>query len=332
MGRSRRAPWLPLLALAGALAGACTPPTVSSDAGTSVAQACADVAYARCSHLAACSSWAITARYGSETVCDQGLVAFCVNDFAAPSSGRNVAKAESCAAAVSSWACVDDVVGQNPPPECQTAGGTLGQGASCALNDQCATGRCQFPAGGACGVCGPPVATGDPCSDPADCGSGFSCSSDTKTCAPLVAAGGACGFGMPCLDGLHCVGASGGDAGTLGTCQQSATTPGAACDPAGAQCNNYAGLTCDTQSKQCRTATFGGGGQPCGLVGTGVVYCTAGLCLGSGTSYACQAYAGVGGPCDVASGPGCISPARCVVTGGAGTSGTCAIPDASKCP
>jgi len=319
-----------VLTLVGAVAAACTPPTVSNDAGASVAQACADVAYARCSRIATCSSWAIAARYGSEAACEKGLVAFCQNDFAAPSSGRNVAKAEACAAAVPTWACADDLVGQNPPPECQPQAGGLGQGSPCAFNDQCTSARCQFPPGGACGACAPPVATGDPCSDPADCGGGFSCSSDTSTCAPFVVAGGACGFGMPCLDGLRCVGAS-GDGGTLGTCQESVTTPGAACDPAGAQCSNYAGLTCDTQSKQCTTATFVGGGQPCGLVGTGVVYCTAGLCVGSGSTYACQAFSDLGGPCDVAAGPGCVQPARCIVTGGAGTSGACAIPDATKC-
>jgi hypothetical protein len=146
-----------------------------------------------------------------------------------------------------------------------------------------------------------------------------------------VAAGGACGVGLPCLDGLRCVGAS-ADAGTHGTCQQSVTTAGAPCDPAGAQCSNFAGLTCDTQSKVCTTAALVGDGQPCGLVGTGIVYCAAGLCVGSGSTFTCQGYSDVGGPCDLAAGPGCISPARCVVTGGAGTSGSCAIPDATKCP
>jgi hypothetical protein len=327
--------WLVLALPPGvALLLACTPPTVSADAGLTVEQTCANSAYARCSRIQACSTFAVATRYGSAATCEADIKAFCINAFAAPSSGRTVAASEACVAAFPTWACVDDLVNQNPPPACQAVAGQLSDGSPCAFGDQCQSTHCLISLGAACGTCAPPAAAGDPCADPSDCGLGSSlgCTTDAKKCAAWVGAGGACGSGAPCVDGLRCVGAS-SDGGTQGTCEVSVSTPGGACDPSGAQCSQYAGLACDTQSQQCVTASLVGAGQPCGLVGTALVYCKAGACVPTGTGTStCQAYSDVGGPCDVASGPGCISPSRCVVaSGGSATSGTCTILDGTKC-
>jgi hypothetical protein len=45
---------------------------------------------------------------------------------------------------------------------------------------------------------------------------------------------------------------------------------------------------------------------------------------------ACVAFATEGNPCDVAKGPGCLWPARCVTVDG-GTSGACAVPSTTTC-
>jgi hypothetical protein len=84
----------------------------------------------------------------------------------------------------------------------------------------------------------------------------------------------------------------------------------------------------------CAMVQIVSAGQPCGTVNNQGAFCEAqGNCVGAtnGMPGTCRAASALGGPCDLAKGPGCINPSRCVAASGGGTSGTCQVPDASAC-
>ncbi len=114
-------------------------------------------------------------------------------------------------------------------------------------------------------------------------------------------------------------------------------TSGAACVPnqsTGPGCDANYGLHCEASLKTCQAIQYVGDGNPCGVLGGGVVA----ECLGGGMCViptgtkmgVCKAPASDGSPCDTANGPPCLTPARCVVAA-TGTAGTCIVPDATTC-
>jgi hypothetical protein len=320
---------VPLLA-ALLLFGACTPPTVSSG-GPGPQQACADDAYNRCSHLQTCSPTGVLHRYGSESVCQTTFEQYCEALLAAPSTGSTPAGIETCAQAISNWSCADYVTSQNAPPECKFSTGPIANGGPCAFPGQCQSSFCAIPPGSPCGTCAPAPRAGDSCAQLASCGPGFTCTTDTQQCEVAGGQGAPCGTGAPCRDDMACVG-SVPDAGTPGTCQADVTTQGAPCtSPPG--CYFYGGLTCDPGSKQCAPIQLAPAGQPCGLVGGQQANCLAGECEGNSgpTPGTCVTYPQLGQACDIASGPICMPPGRCIVGSGSGTAGTCAVPDGTAC-
>jgi hypothetical protein len=105
-------------------------------------------------------------------------------------------------------------------------------------------------------------------------------------------------------------------------------------------CDGTNGLFCGgtTGSKTCMAITYVTAGMPCGdLSSTSHAECIAGGCYtatgsaGSGETGTCKADAADGTACDSVLGPGCITPARCVLTGDGGSVGTCEIPLGSTC-
>src|SRR5579863_3402545 len=72
-------------------------------------------------------------------------------------------------------------------------------------------------------------------------------------------------------------------------------------------------------------------GQYVGCVAGGC-YTTSGVAVGSDQG-TCKPFASDNGACDIVVGPGCLLPARCVVSGGdaSSTGGTCVVPVASMC-
>jgi hypothetical protein len=94
-----------------------------------------------------------------------------------------------------------------------------------------------------------------------------------------------------------------------------------------------------TTAGSCASFLYATDGQPCGFkAGTPGTYT---LCIGGSGGATCWIPTGMnagtckvdgleGTPCDIANGPGCIVPARCIITGG-GTAGTCRIADATMC-
>jgi hypothetical protein len=301
----------------------------SGDAGITLARACADGAFARCSRLQTCSASALQFRYGDLHTCETLFQDSCLEINTAPSTGTTTATIEACAQAISgpSWSCGDYLVNQNPPPACSRQSGSLPNGSPCGLGQQCQSAFCSIAAGQMCGTCAAAPQPGDSCANLTDCGPVLNCIPASQKCEGYALIGGACSPGLPCAVGLACVGYN-VQSDTTGTCQPESTTADAGCSFQGAGCDVFAGLSCNAQTQTCGTALVVGAGAACGLVANQEAYCAA---AGTCVEGACQASAGVGEPCDVANGPSCITLARCVLGGDGGTSGTCRIPSASTC-
>jgi hypothetical protein len=335
------------LAVQGALA--CSPATIASapvdagsetdamatmdagDAGVSIARACADNAFARCSLLQTCSTSALEFRFGDLRTCQALYQQSCLGIMNAPSSGQSIAGIEACVQELSppasKWSCGDYLFNQNPPPDCQVPAGALANGAPCALSQQCQSAFCSIADGKMCGTCAPALQAGDSCAGLAGCPRTYSCVTASQKCQGFVNMGGSCSPSLPCAASLMCVGYS-AQSNAPGTCQPEVSTPHAACSFGGAGCDVFAGLSCNAQTQTCETAQIVGPGVACGLVANQQAYCaSAGTCVDG----QCQGSAPVGAPCDLVAGPACITLARCIVDADGGTSGTCQVSNASSC-
>ena len=190
-----------VLAVAFALSAACSPANVAApfDAGEDVApnaeggitsaQACKDSAYAQCSRLQQCSPTAMQLRHGDIATCEKNMAGNCLNAQSAPSSGATPATAEACAGAAASWACNDFIFNQKIPPGCQESNGSLPNGASCSVRQQCQSGFCALPSGGACGKCAAVPPSGASCAETI-CPQSLTCVSPSMTCATFAFGGG----------------------------------------------------------------------------------------------------------------------------------------------
>ena len=170
------------------------------------------------------------------------------------------------------------------------------------------------------------------------CGPVLSCNSLSSTCLSPAGAMASCAPDQACTPGDVCVGQNAAT-GVSGTCQLAVGSLGGACSSSTNECDFYAGLTCDTQSMQCVAAQLVGAGQACNYVAAaGRVDVLRGrrpmpsAPLTPGTQGTCAGSAPVGGACDLAAGPFCIEPSRCIVGSAGGTGGTCQIPDGTMCP
>jgi hypothetical protein len=305
--------------------------------------------------------------YGSKAMCLTRQALNCTNALNAPDNGNSPAKIEACVVALADTNCTE-FFDNEPPIEC-TPTGPRPAGATCTFNGQCMSGQCNGTKNTVCGTCGPAPAVGADCSD-STCADGDRCIGSTSLCQAIVASGGTCDSGHPCDRGFSCVGENGKTA-TPGTCGPAATGIGSPCGGTMPGCDGTRGLFCGgpNGAKTCMrviypgyngsvsadggsaTATDGGGsdagsapttptGTPCGILADGSkVGCVAGNCYtatGPATGSdlgTCKPFANDGEPCDTTVGPGCMFPARCVVSGGGdgGTAGTCVVPVATMC-
>jgi hypothetical protein len=160
-------------------------------------------------------------------------------------------------------------------------------------------------------------------------------------CEPYGALNGSCDANDPCGYGLFCVGAT-ASTSTPGTCQMAVETLGAACGGGTMPgCDTTSNLFCGgtAGAKTCMPITYVTDGMPCGdLSTTSRAECTAGACYtttgpaGSGDTGTCKANAADGTACDIVLGPGCVTPARCVLSGAdGGSAGLCQIPLGATC-
>jgi hypothetical protein len=315
---------------------ACSPASVGpADAGPSSDKACSDSAYARCTRLQACSPTEVQLRYGDLGTCESVSTAYCMNNLAAPSTGATPSSIEACVQAIPNWDCGDYMLSQNVPPECQTTPGGLPAGAACAFPGQCQSAFCAIVPGAGCGTCAPVPQPGDGCLELASCGLTLACDGTPPTCLAPAQPMAVCIPGQSCTVGNECVGENSAT-GASGTCKLAVETAGAACSPTVGECDFFAGLTCNTMTMQCVAAQFGGAGQPCNYVASANVtmFCAAGgKCIAAtpGAQGTCSGSSTIGGPCDLAVGPTCVTPSRCIVGSEGGTGGTCQVPDGTMC-
>jgi hypothetical protein len=318
----------------------------SEDGGQSVSadQACGDNAHDRCTRLQECSAEQMTVDYGSEGACETRLKLNCLNAIAAPSSGNTAARSEACAQAYATESCTD-LLDDNPPPSCVQATGSLANGEPCAFPGQCQTGFCAIVPGAGCGTCAAAPVAGASCLTLTTCGQVLSCITSVTTCSSFAPQGEPCSKSALCGTGLYCVGSTNT---TPGTCDSAVEDAGAPCDPAaknGPGCDRQQGLTCSSVTRSCAPLPpYAVAGQPCGTIDGVLVVCGgAGVCNATGADagpdaapdasppFTCVVPAADSAECNLAVGPGCLSPARCIAADG-GVSGTCQFPNADLCP
>jgi hypothetical protein len=306
---------------------------MGADAGITADQACNDFAKASCALLDQCRKHGTANAYGTLGACVQRTHDNCVRGLMAVGNPDDPAGVESCAIALPTETC-DQYLQNTPVAACAGGHGSLATGAGCAFDGQCQTGFCGIPKGSLCGKCANAPAAGDSCAMVTACGHGMVCT-PMQVCEPWVLATGACdNMTKVCAPGLTCVIPMGM---MQGTCTAEASTVGATCDnrrQTAAACDPNQAVFC-ASSKMCVAINYVGAGAPCGaqMMASGDNVCTgASACFspGGGMPAMCVADAVEGGACDLMIGPACMSPARCVVTGG-GASGTCALPDGTMC-
>lgn len=300
--------------------------------GSSSVQACTDLARARCARTAACSNGtAITRTYGDMSTCLAREQLTCTIGQAAPQTGGSPITAEQCAAALARISCAD-LFGNNPPVECINKG-MRSNGARCTLAGQCASTYCLGNKTSTCGTCGDAPPSGISC-DNESCARQQICTARSQTCQKVAQLGETCdNFTLLCAADLGCNIASGA---TTGTCAQTIATLGAPCGGALGSCDGTLGLTCT--NKTCVAIDYAGDGMPCGnftvggfgACGAGGSCYTANGIAQSGEMGVCKAAAADGHACDTVLGPPCLTPARCIVSGG-GSKGICTVPSSASC-
>jgi hypothetical protein len=307
----------------------------STSSSVSAVKACTDLAQALCAKRAACTSGTgILRANGDMNTCVSREELTCTIALAAPATGNNPDLVETCVTAYATYSCTDFLNG-NPPSACVPAGPRPND-AACTFNGQCASAYCARDKNSTCGACAAAPAPGDSCVS-SNCGHDQICVDSTMTCSQFGDINSACSTDAPCGVGLTCVGAT---ASVAGSCQVAIAIAGQSCGgQGGSGCDVSLGLYCGgtTGAKTCMTMTYGANGAPCGLMADGTrAGCKAGACFtATGIAAAsdagtCKADAADGAACDLQIGPQCAAPARCVASG-AGTAGTCTVPDATTC-
>jgi len=180
--------------------------------------------------------------------------------------------AKDCIDALATTSCnPGDQNSRVTPSSCDDAfTGTIGDGGTCYISDECISKNCDKPSCSmACcaGTCGPadpaPVAIGQSC-EAAPCVDGAYCDA-TATCAALLPAGSDCQGDSQCAYGLLCLGAGTcqAPAGAGDTCITGGNGPecgvlGVVCDPTTNTCVGYLaeGAACDPQVGNCQPFTF----------------------------------------------------------------------------
>lgn len=327
-----------------------------ADASGADEAACNAEAQAVCTLRSSCSNtYAIDKNYGSTGVCQTRTAANCVASLAASGSGQSASKVQACTSAYPSESCTEFLDG-NPATACVPPAGTGQTGSACAFSAQCASTFCAVSQNQVCGTCQPLPPPGAPCQVAADCGRNLACAvpagATTGACSTYAAQGASCLTGKQvCAAGLVCVGDD-PTKSTMGTCQASGTSVGAACDATRKtmpSCNTDKGLVCIPSKKgsalgTCQNIQLVAAGAACGDMGsapiTGFADCSGGgACIkqptdgGTATTGTCVAPAADGAACDSdpTKGPPCLSPAKCVPTADGGTAGTCTLANAAAC-
>jgi hypothetical protein len=277
-------------------------------------EACGDLAAAICNKLESCSSTFVQVTYGDVTTCITRTKLGCQTALDAPSTSLTPDQLADCASALSAESC-DDQFDPTPPEPCRPRAGGLADGVACADDTQCRSTYCNKQ-GKTCGVCGKRAAAGEACTTDEDCEWDLACGS--SVCVTYASVGESCDPDHPCREPIAC--------DSSGTCAKPGGA-GASCEPTDqTTCDLYQGLFCGLD-KTCKQLGINKDGEACGLVeGTFTVCARSGKCKGGGMAGkgTCLAAAADGAACDLAQGPLCLPPARCV-------EGSCKLEDPAAC-
>ncbi len=303
--------------------------------------ACSDFAAAKCAKFDACTQGVYTQlNFGTQAECQAREATACRGVLSAPDTTATPNGFEKCGKDITSGACADFFDVTNTTPACTPQAGPRANGRACVDSGQCQSAWCYAATGAVCGVCATRPAAGAPCAENVDCGGQGMLCSQAGTCAAVVALGGACDTGHPCGFALSCVGST---PSSSGTCQTAGAAVGDTCDPTRSTaplCEHDFGLFCPSTGDRCVKSALVDAGQPCGvtpgmvLAGDAATPSMSALCAAgaacepsSAPNGHCVAPVADGAECDMANGPPCLDPARCVSTSDASTSGTCSILD-----
>jgi hypothetical protein len=294
-------------------------------------QACTDFGTANCSKLDQCLLNGTTVRYGGASTCQARQKDVCLVRLGATGTGNTPAAVELCVSHTPSAPCSEFDLGDIP--ECEAKVGTFANGAACTFPGQCQSSNCAIVNGTNCGTCAPPNQAGDSCAT-TSCSQGLTCVAASQQCEPRGSLNATCDTDHPCNAGLSCVTPAGL---ASGTCETAGSSVGASCDPkreTAPGCDPNVGLYCSSTTKTCLAVTYVTAGAPCGSVNGAVADCTNdSTCFGAQgqTPGMCLANAADGMACDTQAGPSCVPPARCVTGNPTATSGSCELPDPTKC-
>lgn len=279
------------------------------------------IASSICTKTSQClSDVAVRVLYGSPQTCTTRQAAQLELD--KKGSGFSVSEpaAKRCLEKLNTISC-DALLTNDLPAECEFKG-TLGDGAACSSNPQCASGSCFVADGGTCGKCGTRAPDGGDCSQ-SRCEKGLVCNTD-KRCVRPAGAGVACNERTQCAFGLTC---------SKGTCVATLAA-GAPCTVSGGDavdlCDRSKGLYCQGEggggaSGTCASFDLAVAGGACGVVGSPPrpTICEGGDCSGGSLqNRTCVARLADGSPCTEES--SCQAPAEC-------RGGRCALLDPTTC-
>ena len=313
--------------------------------GDSPDKACSILAQAQCDRRQACTNAVqpdgvfILNTYGDLTTCLVRQQEACVNNATAPGTGTSPAQLEKCASEYTNWSCTDLFDNNaNPPPDCAPPG-KLANGQMCAFAGQCASRFCSGTKNASCGLCADEPLDGDSCTT-SGCAPGQACKTESPSamvCRDRLLVGDAtCTSDAPCQAFASCVGTSTTKAGV---CTLTSSALGAACGGTNPACESNLGLAClgASGSKTCQQVAYVQDPGACGTLPDGSraecinadCFTTNGPAVATDTNATCKAKHTEGLPCDTQFGPLCLTPARCVTSGG--TAGTCVVPTATSC-
>lgn len=273
------------------VAGSCT--TVD------VAPTCQFFADMLCTRLAKCSASVLLSVYGDQRQCSARNTESCLSTLAMVAGAYAGVGIAGCTSALDAASC-GELLDHVFPAACQLLPGPRANGQPCSSNAQCATTRCAYGAGRACGMCTLLGGIGDPCAADVDCSNGAICGGNS--CRVPGVLGASCDAAQRCAYPLAC--AAGRCVVALGL--------GAACSFAADSCSRYDGLFCGSSSK-CEPWLSGTSGQACNQTRNGWAACSGGsTCLETGEGDTCLGPLEDGDVCDPLHGPYCLAPAQCL--------------------